>query len=104
MSTIFNVNKNSSIKGLFYGTKVEYSDIPSETTQIPEPIDFTGIILNPLHRNLYKSLDEELNYEVVIDNKSYLKQTYIRDEPEYIFFYINRTLYDRSEQVLLKNS
>jgi len=33
----------------------------------------------------------------------YKKSTFIRDEPEYLFIYINRTDFDKEEGQMLKN-
>lgn len=65
--------------------------------------DFTGLILNPRAGSLYKALDDELNFEVEINGGIYKKVAYIRDEPEYLFLYINRTEYDKEEGQTLKN-
>jgi hypothetical protein len=48
-------------------------------------------------------LDEEFNFSVEIKGETFEKQMFIREEPEYLFLYINRTEYDREEQQMLKN-
>jgi hypothetical protein len=48
-------------------------------------------------------LDEEFNFSVEMKGEYFKKQMFIRDEPEYLFMYINRTEYDREEQQMHKN-
>ena len=79
-NSIFNP-RQGPIKRLFYGTKVEYYDDPTMQKEEPVVNDFAGLILHPRAGNLYRALDEEFNFEVELNGKTYNKSAFIKDEP-----------------------
>ena len=88
---------------MFYGTRAQYYDDPKLHKEEPVVSDFAGLILNPRAGSLDKALDEEFNFQVQINGGLQQKSAFIRDEPEYLFMYINRTDFDREEGQALKN-
>jgi ubiquitin carboxyl-terminal hydrolase 25/28 len=101
-NSIFNP-ETGIIKQLFYGSKVEYYSQSELEKEEPIVSDFTGIILNPRFGTLENALDEEFNFSVEIKGETFGKQMFIREEPQYLFLYINRTEFDREEQQMHKN-
>lgn len=50
--------ERSPIKNLLYGIKAEYTIDNDSDQSIPRLNDFLGLIINPIHQNLYNALNE----------------------------------------------
>ena len=57
-----------------------------------------------MHDSLYKALDEEFHFKVEHEGKLINKDVWITKQPDYLFFFIQRTNYDKQLGVVkMKN-
>ena len=90
------------IKNLFFGNKIEITEIEGRQTDNVEETEFIQVFLSVVNEsNLYEAWDASYNYEVEGNYKQLVtKRNYILNIPDVLTFQLMRASYDFKENKL----